>query len=434
MFLALVMAWGLLCYGTGWAQSVRIQVDLQAGVPDIVELYYDGPDGSRCIDSAWQGPDGYYKLQIANFASGFYRLAFGMGQEKLCLYLRSPEPVVWVRTYGAALLDSVHVEGAPEAEIYLRAQQAARGHALWHEFATRVRAEGCGEAILQRGIDSLKSLADSLFLKRLVELQSQCVDSGTWWLLELQRPVMGVHGDEWWGAGALLDGSLAMSRELGWRLEDYLLAQKSASYRRKEQDSAYWNALLWLSAQRMDAAVARRLRGQIVYLFSGTEYDALADSVMLHPFGGLPAVPSRGVVRPGVPPRDMLSMRCRNLDGKRIPMVDAKSDYTLLVFWSAWCSHCQELLPQLHSYWRGLSAGRLAVRTISLDQYSKGLVDHTASRGWRWDNVDCRDAVCTRLVDGWGVDGSPELLLFDREGRFVGRMADIHQLRNELAH
>ena len=43
------------------------------------------------------------------------------------------------------------------------------------------------------------------------------------------------------------------------------------------------------------------------------------------------------------------------------------------------------------------------------------------------------DEPAIRWVDSGG-DGLPELLLFDREGRFVGRMSDIHQLRNELAH
>lgn len=414
--------------------SVRLRLVLEGTVPDMVRLGQLTPVGERFLDTCWPGVDGAYQFMLEDFAPGFYTLRFGENSEALRLLLLRPEGQVTVRAFGSSLLDSARVIGAVEADVYVRAQRYRAEWALWHRFSRSLAATGVVDSEPARQYARLLRSVDSLYVVRMEELRSAVIGETERALLSLMEPVEGSDGVEvFFPPVALRERVFASSVELGARLEEYILAHRSDLYRRAQQDSAYLSAVGQLAGCEMDSVVARRLRSQMVYVFSGGHYDALADSVLSIRFGPLQGLAVRGETIPILSARELRSLYCVGADGTRVRLIDREAEYTLLAFWSVWCSHCQAMLPRLATWYVGLPTGRLSVRGVVVDERAEALAGQVDFRGWPWVNVvDDAEGLMQHLVEGFGVELVPSYLLFRRDGTLVGRLASLEQLFVEV--
>ena len=273
------------------------------------------------------------------------------------------------------------------------------------------------DSALNTTLDSLSRCAKSTALQAL--------------LIIMQRNV--PHELDTWRPDTLLQSSeLVGSPHIVARMDAYLLSFQDETFTRAQQDSAYGRAIQALAKRPMHPSMALWLRNQIVYSLSGTSYEALADSVQSNPFGPLPATPNLANDKLDFPsPKTLSKLQIQSIDGNRSPLIARESRYTLVVFWSIWCPHCQTMLPQLWDWYTKQPEGRISVRAISTDTPSESLKDYIRNRRWKWLNAIDTEPPHDLQSSQFGSDGVPELYLFDGLGNLVSHPATLQQLINE---
>ncbi len=127
------------------------------------------------------------------------------------------------------------------------------------------------------------------------------------------------------------------------------------------------------------------------------------------------ASPAAAVDVGGIPP-DYLG---KSEGGSEIHVSDSLGRITIVSFWATWCAPCLKELPMLNAIQRKGGAERIRVIAVNLKeskrQYRKAL---RVFDGYEIEFVhDRRGAV----ADRYGVEGIPNMLIIDVDGRVAYR-------------
>lgn len=179
----------------------------------------------------------------------------------------------------------------------------------------------------------------------------------------------------------------------------------------------------------MCRAVAESIRGHLIYLFAGSNFDPLADSIVMRSFGPLPAIESLDNTLTSVEGESVVELSVPNLDGREVSVLDQTSLYTLVLVWSVWCGHCQHEVPKIYEWWRGVDKSILGVICISIDKRSAQLEDYIQSRGWHWKNAIQREGRGEKIEDVLGVYGTPSFFVYSAKGRLISRPSFLDELK-----
>jgi len=172
----------------------------------------------------------------------------------------------------------------------------------------------------------------------------------------------------------------------------------------------------------------------IDYYFEGFERNAIDEGFPLLARHALrPDCPSRrredilrktallGKAAPGQPAIDVF-LPLENAQSMLLSSYVRRKPRTLVLFWSASCSHCTELVRLLYPYsQRADIRSVLQVVAISLDHQEpdrsiwRSAID--TLRGW--DHVLCTDGVRSPQASAYGVLSTPTMYLIDREGMII---------------
>lgn len=113
-------------------------------------------------------------------------------------------------------------------------------------------------------------------------------------------------------------------------------------------------------------------------------------------------------------------------DGATFRLRDLKGKIVLIDFWATWCPPCREAVPSLekiHQDWKGRG-----VIVLGVDDESAGTIrSFNSKNGVTYPTLLDPDRKVHELfgVDGNG-QGIPLAVVFDREGKFVGRVPYPH--------
>ena len=137
------------------------------------------------------------------------------------------------------------------------------------------------------------------------------------------------------------------------------------------------------------------------------------------------APPATGTVaayEPAVPPREPPPTRFLEPDGTARDLADYRGKVVVLNFWATWCAPCVREMPSLDRLQAALGPEGLAVVPLSLDGPTRPRVE-PFYKAQNLANLpilfDDRSATFGRF----GVGVLPTTIVFDREGREVGRLA-----------
>jgi peroxiredoxin len=119
-----------------------------------------------------------------------------------------------------------------------------------------------------------------------------------------------------------------------------------------------------------------------------------------------------------------------SLDGKTFTLSKLKGKVVLIDFWATWCPPCVDAVPHLESLNRELAAKGLVV--LGIDDEVAGRIEWFRSKnGVTYPTLLDPDRKVHNL---FGVDsngqGIPMSVVFDREGRYVGRVPYPHDEKN----
>jgi thiol-disulfide isomerase/thioredoxin len=113
-----------------------------------------------------------------------------------------------------------------------------------------------------------------------------------------------------------------------------------------------------------------------------------------------------------------------------------EKDYTLLLFWSAGCSHCIELIDKMYPWYQQTNVNRkLAVVAISLDETAQDIkaweLKKKELQGWKHLHVP--DGVRSKVAGDYSVLSTPTMFLLDTKTKdIVATPNTLNDLRKVL--
>ena len=411
-------------------RKTEIKVTLLSAIPEQLILEQLTPRGWGAIDSAWPASNGRYYLKINESHPGLYQLRLA-NLGALPLLISKPEKPISINMRGEDFTARSTIDDA-SASVYLRALHLQDQANYWRFLASQAKK------IVDAAPHDL-DLMDSLAMAAVNKL-NRYVDSSTrntsdsilhHFLFLARRPASTtIHS--WWPSTLLLDSTIAHSDALREHLQNYFYAQLSDGFSRTQLDSAFATSLRALASSRMHPDVAQRLRAYILLFFTEAHYLNCARLAALSPFGPLAPIPHLAPPPTNeLPASEALHVNVRNLAGRDIPLINPNTRYTLAVFWSVWCPHCQLLLPRIYPWWESLPPGLLDVLTISIDRPGEALSAHINLKQWKWRNAVEERNEESSLLEKVGFDGTPYLVLYDRHGTTVAIPQTLSQLKNQ---
>jgi peroxiredoxin len=130
-------------------------------------------------------------------------------------------------------------------------------------------------------------------------------------------------------------------------------------------------------------------------------------------------LPIRGTMKIG---RRAPQFEVKTFDGKAVKLDDFKGKFVLLDFWATWAGSRTfdlQMLKSLHETYG--KDGRLVMLGLNFDHESKTAETAITQGGLKWTQCYAGSWNQTRLPASYGVQGLPEAILIDPEGKIVGK-------------
>lgn len=116
-----------------------------------------------------------------------------------------------------------------------------------------------------------------------------------------------------------------------------------------------------------------------------------------------------------------------------------QSDYTLLLFWASWCSHCTQEIPEIKKITDSISAKlhssgkRLTVIAISLDTdkaaWQKYVLDNNL---FTWLNTSELKGWKGEVPKQYNVYATPTMFLLDKDKKIIAKPMNVQELEKLL--
>jgi peroxiredoxin len=121
-------------------------------------------------------------------------------------------------------------------------------------------------------------------------------------------------------------------------------------------------------------------------------------------------------------------------DAKGLPvkLSAMKSDYTLLVFYSSECGHCQEMLPKVKTLYDNQKPKRIEILAVSLDTDRQSWLDFTKAGKFGWINVCDLKGFGSPAADAYNIYATPTMFLLDRSKTILAKPISYRELEQVL--
>jgi thiol-disulfide isomerase/thioredoxin len=152
---------------------------------------------------------------------------------------------------------------------------------------------------------------------------------------------------------------------------------------------------------------------------------AFAAGVGLYGIGsGAAPPPFRGNLGPfavHASPKESPAFSFTELDGTPRTLADFRGRVLLINFWATWCAPCIEEMPALDRLHAKLGGDAFAVIALSTDRQGRSLVEPFLGKLGLQELAIYLDSK-SEAMRALGLRGLPTTILFDREGREIGRL------------
>lgn len=115
-----------------------------------------------------------------------------------------------------------------------------------------------------------------------------------------------------------------------------------------------------------------------------------------------------------------------------IKLSDIHKKYTLLVFYASWCPHCNDLLPELQTYYEDHKQD-LEVFSISIDTSIVDYQNYIKKHNFEWTNACDFKGWNTQSASDYGIYVTPNLFLLDENKKVIARPSGMAEIK-ELIH
>ncbi|MEZ4799215.1 MAG: TlpA disulfide reductase family protein [Flavobacteriales bacterium] len=111
----------------------------------------------------------------------------------------------------------------------------------------------------------------------------------------------------------------------------------------------------------------------------------------------------------------------------------AKNKYTLVLFWSSWCEHCQGEAPEVKQYYDLWHPKGFEIIGVSVDNNKNAWLSAIQDRGFTFPNVCGMKIWDSPVAKDYRVTKTPTFYLLDTNGKIVLKPKSIREVNNFLS-
>jgi thiol-disulfide isomerase/thioredoxin len=120
-------------------------------------------------------------------------------------------------------------------------------------------------------------------------------------------------------------------------------------------------------------------------------------------------------------------------DSNKVALSAIKSQYTLVIFWSATCPHCLAMLPALKKIYSSQTRKNIEILAISIDTDVVGWHNALSFGAYPWINCCDTKGWEGEAAKDYFVYATPTIFLLDAEKRIIAKPIQIGELIPKLA-
>lgn len=424
--------------------QTTITLDIQQSFGPQAWLYRYVGDSFKLIDSCSVGYNGLYRFVLpADAPHGQYQLQIGRANT-IDLLIHN-EPLIAMRTTIFAVHDSLKIVQSDENKVFVKFNRLRDNYKHKHKLLTQLQklyptqspfgqqlaeeqtnaqTEFCEQA--QRLANAHSNLLAASFIAIDPEthpIQPQPESADSYWAnIDLQHPSL-LHTPQW-------EASL-------WHFVGQLLRHDQLD--KEQQDDLYSTAFAALLNRPMADTVRAAIVHSLCNGFSESDYYKAIETLLAHGGRHAERFAQDPELRLRLKQERQLTIGAKAHDFRYLTTEDrllrlsnSPGRYRLLLFWSIWCPHCVELLPDLRQLYNQYQSKGLEIIGISVNVDDPEVTNFVQSNQLPWLNTVFTSKNEDELAKHYNVDGTPKMLLIDDKMRIVSKPVNIQQLRLKL--
>lgn len=415
-----------------WAQT-RITLDVQQSFGPHAWLYaYNGKE-LFLVDSCQLGPGGQYVFNLpADAPQGQYRLTVGRtGIVELLVYR---EPHIALRSVVYAMADSLRILQSDENRIFVRYMHVRHEHERRQKLLEELLRLYPTDSPFAHTLQQELSAAQERFFQATQPLAAERRELLVASYINLDAPPYA----RWDGVDLNLPALLNTPIWPGalWRTVEHL---QSDLLDKEQQDDRYTQLVASLLDRPMADTMRYMLVGQLHSMFGESDYYTTIETLLrlgqshTNTMADIAGLKQRiAQERPLAIGAKATDFSFRTLDDQKLKLSQTGGRYRLLLFWSAWCPHCVEMLPELRQLYDRYHPKGLEIVAVSVDVDDAQLPAFVRGNQLPWPNTALTPQNEDRLAKTYNIDGTPKMLLIDDKMRIVSKPLNPTQLHVKL--
>tara|TARA_Y100000031_G_C8239385_1_gene394943 strand:- start:564 stop:1973 length:1410 start_codon:yes stop_codon:yes gene_type:complete len=117
--------------------------------------------------------------------------------------------------------------------------------------------------------------------------------------------------------------------------------------------------------------------------------------------------------------------------GREVTLSKIDAERTLLVFWASWCSHCDDILPIINSYYsNGIN---MEVVSVSIDESKDDLMKSINETNYGWIQIAELNGWNGPIIEEYGIVATPSIFVLDENKKIIGKPVGHNELEKILA-
>lgn len=449
MFKRKLLLFILLLFTQSIFSQVEINVLVKQTFSKSARLYLYTQSGTEIVDSTFRQSQGLFKFKLsADFKQGVYK--FVLNKNISFDLIVANEPKIQIETVVFAAEDSIKSVISDENELFFRFQKIKKKYnqKCWFlnslsdlypdssAFKKQIQFELAKE---HRSYNTLiKNLADSnskLLTASLIRLeirpQSELTEQNIDRILRFRK--------EWWSEVRLTDSRLAYTPLLKYKLVGYIDLFIDESLTKEKQDSLFVEAIREIMNQEASIVIKTYFREILFQSYINSDYNAVIKYLYETNFVGLPKLKlscedlnSYKILQKNDVGTKVFDFNIKIIDGTNQKLSKIQSPFKLIVFWSMWCSHCTELIPELLKTYQNYRSKGFEVIAICIDEEIDGWKKFVNDKNLYWVNAIEPDNGESKVMKEYNVDGTPKILLIDKNMKVISRPSNVKQTEAKL--
>lgn len=435
------------------SQSIYSQVDVQILVKQSLskqaKLFIYQQSGSVLVDSSNQQSQGLFKFSLpASYKQGRYK--FLAGKNISFDFIVASEPRISIETVVFAAEDSAKSIISKENEVYFKYQKIKKrlNQQTWflnslldyYHDSTSFRKQLMNERykVQTELINESKGLAKdnpNLYSSNLILLETKPI--APVWLSTIDGKM--ILRQSWWEPSTLKDTRFINSPSLESKLWGYFELYFDDNFTKEQQDSAFVSAVKELMSLDANPSIKSYLRNTLFENYAGSDYDAVAKYLSETSFDGISPMSLTPEEKNGleIQRQNGVGEKAKDFslkisDGTKLKLSKINAPYKLIVFWSMWCPHCTEMIPELYKTYLKHSSKGFEVVAICIDDELEGWKRYVNEKKQTWINAIEPDNGENKIIKEYNVEGTPMLFLIDKNMTIISRPSNVNQLEAKL--